>query len=71
MPELLLEQTRAGDEQARGRLLDLYRNYLRLMARTMIGQPLRVRLDASDLVQETLLQGPSRVRRFLGAPSPS
>jgi RNA polymerase sigma-70 factor (ECF subfamily) len=70
LPELLLEQTRAGDEAARGRLLELYRNYLRLMARTLISQPLRVRLDASDLVQDTLLKAHREFAGFLGSTEP-
>jgi RNA polymerase sigma-70 factor (ECF subfamily) len=70
VPELLLEQTRAGDEAARGRLLELYRNYLRLMARTLISQPLRVRLDASDLVQDTLLKAHREFVGFLGSTEP-
>src|SRR4051794_5556722 len=48
VPELLQTQARAGDMPALGRLLEMYRNYLRVIARTMIGQALRVRLDASD-----------------------
>jgi RNA polymerase sigma-70 factor (ECF subfamily) len=70
LPELLLEQTRAGDEAAQGRLLELYRNYLRLMARTLISQPLRVRLDASDLVQDTLLKAHREFACFLGSTEP-
>jgi RNA polymerase sigma-70 factor (ECF subfamily) len=70
LPELLLAQTRVGDEAARGRLLELYRNYLRLMARTLISQPLRVRLDASDLVQDTLLKAHREFAGFLGSTEP-
>ena len=70
IPEVLLEQTRAGDEQARGRLLELYRNYLRLMARSLISQPLRVRIDASDLVQETFLKAHREFVGFLGSTEP-
>src|SRR5271167_164059 len=70
IPELLLQQTRAGDEAARGQLLELYRNYLRLMARTLISQPLRVRLDASDLVQETFLKAHREFSGFLGSTEP-
>ncbi len=61
-PERLLKQARAGDEAALGRLLELYRNYLRLVARALIGQALRVRLDASDLVQETFLKASREIR---------
>ena len=70
MPDVLLKQARGGDETALGRLLDLYRNYLRLMARTLIGQALRVRLDASDLVQETFLKAHREFRQFLGSTEP-
>jgi RNA polymerase sigma-70 factor (ECF subfamily) len=70
IPHLLLARARAGDETARGRLLEMYRNYLRLMARSLIGQALRVRLDASDLVQETFLKAHREFAQFLGATEP-
>jgi RNA polymerase sigma-70 factor (ECF subfamily) len=70
IPELLLAQARAGDEAALGRLLELYRNYLRLVARALIGQALRVRLDASDLVQETFLKAAREFSQFLGSTEP-
>jgi RNA polymerase sigma-70 factor (ECF subfamily) len=63
---VLLGRARGGDEAARGRLLDLYRNYLRLLARTRIDAELRVRLDPSDLVQETLLEAHRDFERFTG-----
>ena len=53
-----------------GRLLDLYRNYLRLVARALIGLALRVRLDASDLVQETFLKAAREFSHFLGSTEP-
>ena len=56
LPDILLSRARQGEEVARGRLLELYRNYLRLQARTLIGRTLQVRLDPSDLVQETFLE---------------
>jgi RNA polymerase sigma-70 factor (ECF subfamily) len=70
IPELLVEQSRAGDEAARERLLELYRNYLRLMARSLISQPLRVRIDASDLVQEALFKAHREFAGFLGSTEP-
>jgi len=39
-PDLLIARARAGDESALGRLLELYRNYLALIARSQIGQHL-------------------------------
>jgi RNA polymerase sigma-70 factor (ECF subfamily) len=70
IPEQLLERARAGDEAALGQLLELYRNYLRLVARALIGQALRVRLDASDLVQETFLKAAREFGQFLGSNKP-
>jgi RNA polymerase sigma-70 factor (ECF subfamily) len=69
-PEFLLGRARGGDEPALGRLLELYRNYLRLVARSVIGQALRVRLDASDLVQETFLKAHREFGQFLGSSEP-
>jgi RNA polymerase sigma-70 factor (ECF subfamily) len=71
MPESLLVQARACDAAARGRLLDLCRNYLRLLARTLIGQALRARLDDSDLVQETYLKAHRDFSSFAGTGEPA
>jgi RNA polymerase sigma-70 factor (ECF subfamily) len=54
-PENLLLLARAGEGPALGRLLELYRNYLSLLARAQIGRRLQGKVDASDLVQETFL----------------
>src|SRR5690242_14435476 len=69
-PEWLIERARAGDDAARGRLLELYRNYLRLLARSLIGQALRLRLDPSDLVQETCLLAHRHFDSFAGSGEP-
>ena len=65
--EELLERARAGDLEAFGALLAQYRNYARLLARTLIGTTLRLRLDPSDLVQETFLEAHWDFPRFEGA----
>ncbi len=44
----------------------MYRNYLRLQARALIGGGLRVRLDPSDLVQETFLKAHRDFGQFVG-----
>ncbi len=65
--ELLVAQARAGDQAALGRLLELYRNYLRILARSLIRPPLQVKLDASDLVQETFLKAQRDFGQFAGS----
>jgi len=55
-PDLLIVQARGGDEAALRALLDLYRNYLRLVARSLMGMALRIKLEPSDPIQETLLK---------------
>ncbi len=69
-PERLIAQARCGDDAAQWRLLELYRNYLRLVARSLIGGALRVKLDASDLVQETFLKAHRDFGRFVGGTEP-
>jgi RNA polymerase sigma-70 factor (ECF subfamily) len=68
--ELLVAQARAGDKAALGRLLELYRNFLRLLARSLIRLPLVVQLDASDLVQETFLKAHREFAQFAGSGEP-
>ncbi len=65
-PGGLLESARGGDEAARGELLEHYRNYLRLVARSMISSTLRIKLESSDLVQETFLKAHRDFSQFAG-----
>lgn len=65
-PDLLIIQARGGDGAALGTLLDLYRNYLRLVARSMMGAALRVKLEPSDLIQETFLKAHRDFAGFQG-----
>src|SRR5262245_11634132 len=69
-PEVLLARARAGDEGTLGRLLDSYRNYLRLMAGTQMGPALRARVEPSDLVQEALLEAHRDFAHFGGGSEP-
>ncbi len=62
-----LARARAGNPDALGDVLEGYREYLRLLARARVGQDLRVRLDPSDLVQETLLEAQRDFHQFLGS----
>lgn len=65
--EELVERARAGDADAFGALLAQYRNYARLLARALIGTTLRLRLDPSDLVQETFLEAHRDFPKFSGS----
>ncbi len=66
-PEFLLERARSGDTEAFGQLLTQYHNYLRLMARALVGGTLKLRLDSSDLVQEAFLEAHRDFPQFLGS----
>jgi RNA polymerase sigma-70 factor (ECF subfamily) len=65
-PERLLQEARGGDTATLGRLLELYRRYLALLARVQIGQRLQGKVDASDLVQETFLEAYRNFGHFQG-----
>jgi RNA polymerase sigma-70 factor (ECF subfamily) len=65
-PEQLLCLVRAGQVEAVGPLLELYRNYLSLLARLEIGRRLQRKVDDSDLVQETYLQAHRHFAQFRG-----
>jgi len=69
-PEQMIQDVRAGADAYLGPLLDLYRNYLRLLARIEIGRRLQGKLDASDLVQETFLEAHRHFARFQGSSEP-
>jgi RNA polymerase sigma-70 factor, ECF subfamily len=65
-PEQLLQNARTADAAALGHLLELYRNYLGLLARLQIGRRLQRKVDESDLVQETFLEAHRHFGRFRG-----
>jgi RNA polymerase sigma-70 factor (ECF subfamily) len=65
-PEQLLKQARGGSGPALGELLELYRNYLALLARLQIGRRLQGKVDPLDLVQETFLEAHRDFTQFRG-----
>jgi RNA polymerase sigma-70 factor (ECF subfamily) len=62
----LLDEARCGSADALGRLLELYRNYLTLLARTQIQRNLQAKADASDLVQEAFVEAQRGFGNFEG-----
>lgn len=58
--------TARHDPATLGRLLEQYRNYLRLLARIEIGRKLQGKVDASDVVQEAFLDAHRYFPAFRG-----
>src|SRR6516162_7258354 len=63
----LIERARREEPGTLDRLLDSYRNYLRLLARTGLDASLQAKADPSDLVQDALLKASQRFGQFRGA----
>jgi RNA polymerase sigma-70 factor, ECF subfamily len=66
-PDELLRGAQAGRGDDLGQLLEAYRHYLGLLARLEVGRNLQAKLDASDLVQDTLLEAHRNFPHFRGA----
>ena len=64
--ENLLVEARQDGNEPLGRLLQLYRNYLTILATTQINPRLRRRMAPSDLVQEAMLAAHRDFERFRG-----
>jgi len=64
--EGLLQRAQRGSGEAAGRLFELYRAYLALLARLQIGRRLQGKVDAADLVQETFLEAHRHFPQFRG-----
>jgi RNA polymerase sigma-70 factor, ECF subfamily len=69
-PEQLVQQAKAGEGAALGRLLELYRPYLTVLARVQIGRRLQGKVDAADLVQEAFLGASRDLPQFRGVTEP-
>jgi RNA polymerase sigma-70 factor, ECF subfamily len=65
-PQALLRLAQTGDTEALGVLLEMYRSYLRLLARVQIGRRLRGKADASDVVQDAFLGAHRDFGQFRG-----
>ncbi len=65
--QLSLLKARTGDEEARTRLFTTCRSYLQLIARVSVIPAVQGKLDASDLVQQTLLDAHRDFKKFRGS----
>src|SRR5262249_54728266 len=61
-----LARARAGDRDALGRVLEVCRRYLLLIADRQLDADLRAKGGASDLVQETFLEAQRDFAQFAG-----
>jgi len=66
----LLAQARQGDRAALGRLLEPHRLYLRLVAGRQLDERIAVRVDASDIIQQTFLEAYRSFEQFAGQEEP-
>jgi RNA polymerase sigma-70 factor (ECF subfamily) len=62
----LIQAARAGSRDALGSALETYRNYLLLIAERELGDDLRAKGGASDLVQEAFLEAHKDFAQFQG-----
>jgi RNA polymerase sigma-70 factor (ECF subfamily) len=63
--EELIDCASRGEEAARHTLLEGYRNYLRRMVAVRLDRRVAVRVDPSDVVQETLIEADRRLEQYL------
>ena len=63
----LITGAREGDHQCREQLFEVCRSYLGFAARAQVESWLRVKVDASDLVQQTMLEAHRDFDKFQGS----
>ena len=62
----LVVRSKGGDNEALGRLLEQYRGYLTMLAHRYLSEPLRRRVDPSDIVQVTFMEAGRDLPQFRG-----
>lgn len=68
--DTLLTSAKEGETEKLGQLLQLYVNYLKILATTQLDDKLRARVSASDVVQETMLEAHRDFHQFRGQSEP-
>jgi RNA polymerase sigma-70 factor (ECF subfamily) len=66
-PNELLEQALQGDQEALGRLLETQRTALHRLAQRQLEGRIAVRVDASDIIQQTFLEAYRSFPQFAGS----
>ena len=65
----LLKDVENGDPEAVNRLLDRHREAVRRMVQMRLDQAVARRVDASDVVQDVLLEASQRLSDYIRSPS--
>ena len=65
----LLDAAQQGDASAAGQLLNRHRDALRRMVEMRLDRRIQQRVDASDIVQEVMIEANRRLRTYLDDPS--
>ena len=66
----LIDRAQRGEVEARERLLEQYRPYLLLLARTQVESWMQAKVDPSDLVQQSLIDAHQDLAAFRGSTEP-
>ncbi len=64
----LINDAKAGNASAAGQLLDRHRNALRRMVELRLDRRIQQRIDASDIVQEVMIEANRRLQTYLEDP---